>query len=55
MAKKYKRNKYHSLIRDEILYLFDILSDNTIDNISNLTGADKNLTYRVLENYKNIR
>lgn len=51
MAKR-SNNKYLEIHKDEIKFFFDILTDNSIDNIANVTGSGRDFVRKVLCDYK---
>lgn len=48
--------QYNKIVIDEVLYWFDILQENTIDNISDITGIHRNKVGEILTiNYADHR
>ena len=41
--------KYHAIVHDEVLYWFDILQNNTIDNISKITKVHRDKVRKILD------
>lgn len=53
---KRKNRKYHKAIKDEVLFYFDILSDNSLDNIASIMDIDRDKVRKILnERYKNTK
>lgn len=40
--------QYNPIVNDEILYWFDVLQDNSLNNISNITGIHRDKVRKVL-------
>lgn len=54
MAAEYQT--YHPITTDEVLYNFDTLQDNSIDNIANVTGFHRNKVREILDlRFNNIK
>jgi len=48
--------QYNTIVIDEVLYWFNILQNNSIDNISNICGVERDKVRKVLDekfNYTN--
>ena len=43
-------DRYHDIIKDEIMYWFDVLQNNSLNNISEITGIHKDKVRKVLNN-----
>ena len=41
--------KYNSIVHDEVLYWFDLLHNNTIDNISKITKVERDKVRKILD------
>jgi len=40
---------YNPIVNDEVLYWFDVLENNSIDNISNITDIHRDKVRKILE------
>jgi len=47
--RKSPNQKYDPINKEEVLFLFDVLQDNTIDNIRNHTGYGRDFIRKVLQ------
>tara|TARA_Y100000815_G_scaffold274918_1_gene310636 strand:+ start:9408 stop:9563 length:156 start_codon:yes stop_codon:yes gene_type:complete len=43
-------DRYHPITTDIVLYWFDVLQDNSLKNISKITGIHKDKVRKVLDN-----
>jgi hypothetical protein len=43
-------DRYNDISKDEIMYWFDVLQNNSLNNISEITGIHKDKVRKVLDN-----
>ena len=53
---KRKNKKYHDAVKDEVLFYFDILNDNSLINISRFTGIEMDKVRKCIdERYNKVK